>query len=1090
MKEKVSNGPKDGSDNKTLSEESAQDNDMQGQNIVKDTDVETLKEKTKTSEVNGAAEEMEVDEDSNLMESKSNISAPVSVDNDSKQASIMSEDTSRDSVDSTSIKSGSDADSSNKNGFIGKVKDEEGTDILITLNDKIDGESEAEDSRGAPVEAVDKKSSTESDVTKISDNKASTEQLPSSAETNKPSPVLIQVTESNSIPPNAKVFKQGGKIGYLANVGGQKVFVPLSTTTTPTSSKPNSLLKTGKQTPQAIPFKLEDLKPKSSMDMIELMRWELYNRIPDNFNWSVAFHPKKDELSAITSFLLELGHDVVKEAVYKDIIQIQTKKKENGDLKENEIESLEKMKTVYDNTKKKVEHLFLDTKACNGCKFKTESSVILAFHKDFPHYDPPWDTSKGVMRCGRCKFSTRTGLQYVLHMESIHKCQAKFPEKEHTFNCELCPLSTSTKNKLEKHKQKCEKHFKLGSNLQPYFHDVNFCMKNMYYKPKRIASAKSASPAAPAKSPASQQATPVLPKPPPPRTPIQAGNTGPRPALNQQQNSPAVPTNRNIRPAPPVVHPPIPKLQPPPKSPFQSPTPAKFRTAAANMPNYPPKQAVPPNRGGRHTTNKEMQGFEVCELCGGYVKDRQALRIHFYYAHKVEMPQAIFARPTPPLVCDVCQAKFWTTQGLSKHKSTLRHFSSTGPTPAAFGTNQMCFMCMKKVPSLFTHVEQVHGMSMKDLVLMKKCIMCGVTANDKRSLESHLATAHGILMKATDLLGTEKAAARTQNSPQAQAQPSPQNQPSASKSGKSGNLARQNLCVFCQIQFADNIQLTMHCIKVHATCNGCGMVVASTKHLMYHSCKVMKRKCIICGLKNIAPEVYAAHVKSHVKPCNVHVDKLSDQEIDTVREKIKKEYKPHVISLDSDEDSEEAIFDKSTAPEDSQKPKKGKESSTNNHAKKEESEGEETKNKESQENEATYCQQDTTDKDESECENRSNDDGEEEEASPVGDGSEDDNPSNSKDVEKPENLQHDECKGSEVSCDLGVTSKLESNDNETELSGETNSDLNESGETRKRRLDEDELPEDSESDVKRMKLVESVQAEDEDGTDVNVNIDM
>lgn len=32
----------------------------------------------------------------------------------------------------------------------------------------------------------------------------------------------------------------------------------------------------------------------------------------------------------------------------------------------------------------------------------------------------------------------------------------------------------------------------------------------------------------------------------------------------------------------------------------------------------------------------QQAGFEVCEICGGYVKDRMSLQIHFFYAHKVD----------------------------------------------------------------------------------------------------------------------------------------------------------------------------------------------------------------------------------------------------------------------------------------------------------------------------------------------------------------------------------------------------------------------------------------------------------------------
>ncbi len=35
------------------------------------------------------------------------------------------------------------------------------------------------------------------------------------------------------------------------------------------------------------------------------------------------------------------------------------------------------------------------------------------------------------------------------------------------------------------------------------------------------------------------------------------------------------------------------------------------------------------------------QQFEVCEICGGFVKDRDSLHIHFFWAHKVEINKEV-----------------------------------------------------------------------------------------------------------------------------------------------------------------------------------------------------------------------------------------------------------------------------------------------------------------------------------------------------------------------------------------------------------------------------------------------------------------
>lgn len=886
-----------------------------------------------------SSEVMEVDskddEHSNIVEVSSNVSAPISevveVDNiNSENPSLISEDSSRDSVESNaSVKSVNSSESKQKDGLVGTVKGDDGDEILITLNDEEEGEKEKngaekekddnkQDSKKADIKILEKAEGEKAEKSKEKEPLDKT----GGVEASKTVPTLIQpvqVSGASSIPaattllfpvsagsvlssPQSilvqgpvsnvrseyQLIRQGNQLGYITVVGSQRLFVPVTSSVQTGAVPKNAVIATQlsavqqqSQKKDTSVLKPEDLLPKASWEMIELMRWEIQNRVPDNYNWAVAFSPRKEEISSITSFLQELGSDVVKEQVYKDIIQIQTKKKEAGDLKEPEIESLEKMKTVYENTKKKVEHLQLETKDCETCKFKTESSVVMNYHKDFPHYDPPWDTNKGWLLCAHCDFKTKTPAHFIFHQKDIHNIQAKFLEKNQYFHCSLCPLSVSTKGKLEKHQQKCMKHFKLNANLQPYFHDVNFCMKTCYYKLKKVV---------------------VKPPPPPPPKPVVSKPT----MLTRQQGTvpvsqPIIPPNQAVRPSDvlrqrlPVVRSQMPQqaIQRPQ---IQPPRPRLNPPALQRAPVQPQQRPLRP-------AGREMSGFEVCELCGGYVKDRQALRIHFYYAHKVEMPQAIFNRPAAPLTCDVCKQHFWTTQGLTKHKTAQRHFIGAKWTPSVGGgkitSEQECFMCLKKFPNLFVHFERVHGMTMKDLVLVRKCIMCGLAASDYKALETHLVNTHGVLIKVNDYIKdrvTKPANPQTVNAPTI---------------GGGKNVGKINYCVFCQIQFQDNIQLTMHCIRVHATCSTCGMVVATNKNLSTHSCNKahMNRSCYICGAKVDSQEKYASHLRSHVKPCRVKIQNMSSEQIDAVKNKIKREYKPAVISLDSDEDSDVEVVE-------------------------------------------------------------------------------------------------------------------------------------------------------------------------------------
>lgn len=813
---------------------------------------------------------------------KVGIDSSVNENDDSQNPSLISDD-SRDSVQSVNS-------DSKKDSLVETVKDGD-DDILITLNnDEDDDEKKGNEAIESPKNVVKDVTDLEKKEIPSVDSLDSGKSIPppppltpapgvniNAINSTKPAVVQGQAVgiQIPGIPPGAQLAQQGNQLGYITNLGNQTLFVPISVPALSSSSVLSQLsmqqqsaakistthnITTTATVPQI--QQRVDLKPKSSWEMIELMRWEVQNRVPDNYNWSIIFHPKKEELSSVTSFLQELGSDVVKEQVYKDIIQIQTKKKESDDLKEAEVDSLEKMKTVYENTKKKVEHLQLETLSCKNCDFKTESPLIMDFHKDFPHYDPPWDVNRGSMLCSFCNYRTKVLAQFIFHMMDVHKRQARFVEKDQFFQCPLCPFNARTKLKLDKHLGKCAKNFKLQINLYPYFQDINYCMKTCFYKPK---------------------------KPPPPKPPAQVKPAPPKTAVTmttRQTVGQAIHQKQQQQVVRPVVpnqaRPAIPAAQMQQQRPTLNP--ARLPLAVQQAPRLSKPNA------------KEMSVFEVCEICGGYVKDRQALRIHFYYAHKIELPSTIFQRDKPPLVCDVCKSPFWTTQGLTKHKTTQRHFSSSGSSPTnVLSGVQRCFMCTRKVYNLFAHIEQAHGMTMKDLVLMKKCIVCGITAVDRKTLEAHLASTHGILIKASDFVNEKSAQQKTVSVTSGQ------------KPAK--NIGQINFCVFCEIQFPDNIQLTVHCMKKHATCKECGMVVPNESQLDKHKCMKANRKCYVCGQKNMTPDSYAVHLRRHVKACKVKIENLSPEQIEKAKEKLKREYKPAVISLDSDEDSEVEVVE-------------------------------------------------------------------------------------------------------------------------------------------------------------------------------------
>ncbi|XP_069112586.1 MOG interacting and ectopic P-granules protein 1-like [Argopecten irradians] len=640
--------------------------------------------------------------------------------------------------------------------------------------------------------------------------------------------------------------------------------------------------------------------PLASWEMIDLVKWEIASHKPDNTFWmGLCNVNKKAELSAPSKFLFDLGSDIVKESAYKQITQVQTKKKEAGKLNDVEKENLEKMKKVVKELEDKLSHMAMKHQKCS-CGFQTESENVMMFHKEHPHMNPPL-SPHGLMNCAHCDFETNDGTKYSFHMEAEHNMVGRVYSKPAFWQCGLCYYEHNSKNKLTNHKWKCMKHFKPNQNQAPHHTDINYCLKNIYYKyqikkppppkpaPKPIPHShntrniKTAATLQPRQAQGPLLAS-QLQQQNFPRQPIRAvtqipgvvySNQAVTLTNRQNKNPPRTPNQPVRNPMQVVVRPP---------ASYKGNTTVNqllLQAKGANQKQQPVKKAQP--QPVKPVKPAGGPTFEVCEICGGYVKDRMSLRIHFFYAHKIDIPQHVFNRDMAPLLCEVCKARFWTTQGLSKHRLATQHGAGTPKQSSVTTTgDNVCWICHQRQGNLYTHLLQFHRLSTGECMMLKRCMFCGSQSNNRKDLEIHMAAAHGVLIKGAN------------NAPSTAARPAPAKQPAAPKtvvvgpktsvtttSGKGSGLVRNNFCVFCCKQFPDNTQLTLHCLGTHATCSSCGMVVAKNSDLKTHVCRSGSvRNCPLCGVKNLKPNAYTRHISTfHLKKCFVRVKRLSQRQI-------------------------------------------------------------------------------------------------------------------------------------------------------------------------------------------------------------------
>ncbi|XP_064599082.1 MOG interacting and ectopic P-granules protein 1-like [Liolophura sinensis] len=586
------------------------------------------------------------------------------------------------------------------------------------------------------------------------------------------------------------------------------------------------------------------------------------------------------ELGPTASFLCDLGMDLVKEGVYKDLISIQSRKLKADKLSESEVKQLEKLKENYESVSQKNREVKVDyTMKCDKCKFVTESKNVMWLHHEYPHTD-----SRENMYCSHCSFATRIPVAFNFHMESEHQMRGRIIPKPAFWHCSLCQFETNSKGVLTKHRLKCEKNFNDKLNLCPTSSHVNYCLAYNFYKTPK--------PAPPPPEPivkAPIQSKPLI-RPPVGRIPVQPVR-GPsfvpqtRPVLRQRTPQPPV---RMIIQQQPQQHMIIPRplSQQYAYAPRQSATAPLTVRQMLNTTQGPSQPQIQVKNIPRQTAPVRQPqpdlGLVSCEICKGYVKDKDALRVHFFFAHQIDLSASLLKRAQPPLFCDVCFERFWTSQGLQKHKETLKHFYKFQSPPTQQSGLHICIICGIRVTHLLNHMSSTHNLSLKDFLIAKRCIVCGGSFQNRPSLEIHLASSHGILVKTTPNPNTNP------NPVQMNATHRPTlGRPPSTAVGRVMPVAAlkpasATTCLICNISFLNNDLLTRHCQHCHASCVGCGMIFVDVAARNRHPCSNKNTNlnqilaCHVCKSRVHSRNMKSHVLKYHAKTCWVKLKRRSD----------------------------------------------------------------------------------------------------------------------------------------------------------------------------------------------------------------------
>lgn len=289
--------------------------------------------------------------------------------------------------------------------------------------------------------------------------------------------------------------------------------------------------------------------------------------------------------------------------------------------------------------------------------------------------------------CCLCKFTSKAFALFSSHMVREHGRKARFQQPLAAFVCPFCPFEHrhNTKKKLFRHIANCEHNFQLDYNLavRAIDSDIPILAPPKPVVPATASEVASATPpTANSKPQASKNQRSLL------KTPSSAEGSGQAVSVNSGGNVPLKALHLSI--------------------------PAK--TVA----------------------------YEICEICGGFTKDRTSLITHLRAAHNVDIYSVCAKISELPIVCKFCPERFWTPVGLDRHVS-LQHSEAT-PDPNANAVISVCPLCKRtRLTDVMLHLAQQHRVTLLDMFFVRYCALCLVELHSEKAFENHMITRHSAL---------------------------------------------------------------------------------------------------------------------------------------------------------------------------------------------------------------------------------------------------------------------------------------------------------------------------------------------------------
>jgi len=436
------------------------------------------------------------------------------------------------------------------------------------------------------------------------------------------------------------------------------------------------------------PQMLHSSVPNLTKTSTGTMRKTCETNIPDEKQKNnTKLDTKSDSFRPLGRMVHDLGLELVREQVYRDLIDIQTAKDAKNRLEEREKGQLLKLIEAQERLALRNAPYKLPTKRCRRCSFVSPSTNVMTLHHQFGTVSRIDAAMHVCCLCsGHPGFRTRNVAQFAEHLSTVHGLTGRLMKKTAPYACKNCVFEHRNAVRLAVHVEKCVKKFSLATNLQPLPGDCDIPL--IYRRSDRKR------PGAP---------------------PLMQSNT-----LSNAS--------------------------------FSANGPPSVKSLLSSV-----RQQIPAGHTGCSYNQLVMPSL-ICEICGKLVDGREALWGHFRIAHHIELCRTTMNEKEPWMKCDVCNGRFWTYQGLSRHLLLAHNralaTSITSGTPSTPAVSR-CHLCGgSQTSNPLNHFSAYHNITLLEMYHAKLCCLCNRKVNSGRAFEEHMVEQHSDIFANYDVLRT------------------------------------------------------------------------------------------------------------------------------------------------------------------------------------------------------------------------------------------------------------------------------------------------------------------------------------------------